>query len=133
MEELGDDPPLLIGDIYPGKGDAMKKCVVEGDLVIQDPILPDHLGVDIGKQRIGDLLVFGELSKCLLVVIRDRVELDSVGLELVEGVAQLTELRPAGGSPHGRAIEDHDRPGPRPILVQPDPATVRVGQVEIGQ
>jgi hypothetical protein len=111
----------------------VEKCVVEGDLAIQDSVLPDHLGVHIGKQRVGDLLLLGKFAKCLLVVIRDRVELDSVGLELVEGVAQLTELRPAGGSPHGRAIEDHDRPGPRPILVQPDPATVRVGQVEIGQ
>ena len=74
-----------------------------------------------------------ERAERLLVVIRDRVETNACGFELRLGVAQLDELRPARGSPHGGAEEDDDRLRAVAIGVEVDRAAVLIGQYEVGQ
>jgi hypothetical protein len=131
VEEFGDHDPVFVCDIDAGIGDAFEERVAPPDLVVQDAVAADYLRVDVGEQPVGDVLLLAELGQDLLVVVRDRVELDVRGLELLEGVAQLTELRPARGSPHRRSVEDHDRLRLAAALVVVDELTVGVRENEV--
>jgi hypothetical protein len=133
VEELGDDDAVLVGDVDAGKGNALEEGVLAADLVVQDAVTANDLGVDVGEQAVGDPLLLAELPQDLLVVVGDRIELDARGLELRVGVAQLTELRPAGGSPHRRTVEDHHRLRAAAALVITDETSLGVRKPEVRQ
>jgi len=52
-------------------------------------------------------------------------------LKLIKGVAQLTELRPARGSPDRRSIEDHDGFRSAATLMEVDKLAMRIRKSEI--
>lgn len=71
--------------------------------------MPDNSRVNIRQKRKGDILIFGKFPQRFLIIIRNSVDINVVGRKFVERIAQLTELRPAGGSPYCRAIKNHYR------------------------
>jgi hypothetical protein len=101
------------------------------DLFVQDAEATDDRRVDVREEAVGDALLLAELREDLLVVVGDRVELDSRGLELLVGVAQLTELRPARRSPDSRSIKDDDGLRLASTLVVVDELPVCVRQLEV--
>ncbi len=108
VKELRDDDSFFIRDVDAGIGDAFEKRIFTPDQVVQDSVSANDFGVDVGEQAIGNILLFAELAQDFLIVVRDRIDLDSGGLEFLEGVAQLTELRPTRRSPNRRSIENDD-------------------------
>jgi hypothetical protein len=133
VKELRDDDPFFIRDVDAGKGDTFEYRVFAPDLVVQDSVSTNDFGVDVGEQAIGNILLFAELAQDFLIVVRDRIDLDTGGLEFLERVAQLTELRPTRRSPNRRSIENDDRFGVASTVVIVDELSVRVGQLEIGK
>jgi hypothetical protein len=106
VEELRDDDAVFVGDEDAGIRNPFEERVLAPDLVVQDPVAANDLAIDIRKQAKRDVLFLAELGQGLLIVVRDRVELDARRPKLVESVAQLTELRPTRRSPDGRSVED---------------------------
>jgi hypothetical protein len=131
VEELGDDDAVLVGDVDARIGNSVQQRIAGSDALVQDSVLPDDLRIDVREQRIRDVLLLGELAKGLAIVVGDGVEPDSGGLEFPVGVAQLTELRPAGGSPDRRSKEDDDRLRAVAICVEAHRSSVGVGQLEV--
>jgi hypothetical protein len=133
VKELRDHDALLVRDVDTGIGNARKEPAVMRRLFVQDAVAANRLRIDVGEQAVRDVLLDLELAQYGLIVIGDRVDLDPMFLKLRERIAQLTELRPARGSPHRRAIEDHDRLRVAAALVEIDGFAVCVGQDEIGK
>ena len=80
------------------------------DLIIQDAVAADYLGLKVREEREWDGLPLGKGLQRGLVVIRNGVELDARCFEGGVGISQLTELRPAWWSPNRRAEKyDHCR------------------------
>ena len=127
VKELRDHEALLVRDVDAGIGNSGKEPAVFRRLLVQDAVAANRLRIDVGEQAIRDVLFGFELAQEGLIVIGDRVDLDTLFLKLRERIAQLAELRPARGSPHRRAIEDHDRLRVAAALVKIDPLAVRVG------
>ena len=100
-------------------------------MVIQDTVSPDHFGIDIRKQGKGYALFFGKFSEHLAVVIRNGIDFNASRLELLIGIAQLPELRPARGSPDSGAIKDDGRLRRTPIGMKVDDPPCRIGQLKI--
>ena len=99
VEELGNYDSVLIRYVASGERNAVDRKLTRLNFGIEDIVSPDYVGVDIRQQRVGNFLLLRELGKNLLVVIGDGVEPNTRRFELRVGVAQLAELRPAGGSP----------------------------------
>ena len=131
VKELGDDNSLFVGDVDTRIGNALEECILAPDLVVQDAVATDDLGVDVGEQPIRDVLLLAEFRKYLLIIVRDRVELDSGGLEFFVCIAQLTELRPTRRSPDRRSVEHDDGLCLAPALVIVDEPPMRVGKLEV--
>jgi hypothetical protein len=131
VEELRHDDPLFVGHVDARIGDAFEERILAPDLIVQDAVAADDLGVDIGEQPVGNVLLLAELAEDLLVIVRDRVELDSGGLELRVRIAQLTELRPARGSPDRRSVEDDDRLRVATTVVIVDEPPVGVRELKV--
>jgi hypothetical protein len=133
VKELRDHEALLVRDVDAGIGNARKEPAVIRRLFVQDAVAANRLRIDVGEQAVRDVLLGFELAQYGLIVIGDGKDLDPMFLKLRERIAQLTELRPTRGSPHRRAIEDHDRLRVAAALVEIDRLAVRVGQDEIGK
>ena len=74
--------------------------------MVKDAELPDDGRVNIRQKREGDILIFGKFPQRFLIVIRNSVDINVVSRKFIECIAQLAELRPAGGSPYRRAIKN---------------------------
>jgi hypothetical protein len=131
VKEFGDDHSLFVRDVDTRIGNALEECILAPDLVVQDAVATDDLGVDVGEQPIGDVLLLAELRKDLLIIVGDRVELDSGCLEFSVCIAQLTELRPTRRSPDRRSVEHDNRLCLAPALVIVDESPMRVGKLEV--
>jgi hypothetical protein len=107
MKEFRAHAAFFIRDVYPGVGDAVEHRVVAADLIVEDAEATDDSRIDIRQQWKGNGLLFGEFLERFQIVVGDGVNGDVVFSKLAECIAQLSELRPAGGSPDSRPIE-HD-------------------------
>ena len=126
-EPASPDEALLGGHNHAGVRDAFEEGILAPDLIVQDAVAADDLGIDVGEQTEGNVLLLAELAQNFLIVVRDGIELDAGGFEFPEGIAQLTELRPARGSPDRRSVEDNDRLRLATTRVVVDDVPVRVG------
>ena len=133
VEELGYDDSVFIRHVASGKGDAVDWKFTWLNFGVEDVVSPDYIGSDIREQRVGYFLLLRELGKNLLVVIGNGVEANARCFELRVGIAQLPELRPAGGSPDRGPKKDDYGPVAGTIFVETNFAAVLVGQGEIGQ
>jgi hypothetical protein len=133
VKELRDNDAFFVRDVDTRERNAVEECVLGPDLAVEDAVAADYLGVDVGEEPERDVLFLAELGEDLLVIVRDRIRLDPLRQELVVGVAQLAELRPARGSPDGGSVEDHDRLRATPALVIVDAPPVCVWQREVRQ
>lgn len=131
VEELCDDDSLFVRDINARIGNPIEERILASDLIVQDSVFTDRFGVDVGEQSVGNVLLLFEFRENVLIVIRDRIELDVRSLEFLEGIAQLTELRPTRGSPHRRSIEDDDGFRMASALVIIDELPVGIGKSEV--
>jgi hypothetical protein len=66
-----------------------------------------------------------------LVIVRDGIKPNAVSLEFWVGVAQLTELRPARGSPDSGSIKNDDGLMAIPVSMELDGAAAGVRQSEV--
>jgi len=103
------------------------------DLRVQDPVLADDAGADIGEHGKLDPVRPGEVGERLALVVRHHVELDAGGAKLRQRTLHLHEMRHARGSPDGRAEKGDHRLRTAAICVQADGAAVRSGQLEVGE
>jgi hypothetical protein len=133
VEELGDDDACLVGDVDARIRDAIDVCFAGLDLVVQNSVFANDRRVEVREQPVGNLLLLGELRENLLVVVRDRVDLDPGRLKLPIRIAQLTELRPARGSPDRRSIEDHDGFRVPATFVKVDQPSICVRKTKVGE
>jgi hypothetical protein len=69
MKELGDDDSLFVRHIHAWVGDAFEKGVTGSDLIIQDSVIADDLGIDVGEQSVGNVLLLAELREDVLIII----------------------------------------------------------------
>jgi hypothetical protein len=67
------------------------------------------------------------LRQGFLIIIGNRIEFDAVGFKLGVGVSQLTELRPARGSPNCRTKKYQRSARPGPVFVETKRYTSGVG------
>ena len=102
---LRDDDAICVGHEHPGIRYAIEKAVSWLDLSVQNTVVANDLRIQIGQQWEGYPLLLGEFGERLLIVIGNCVNFDSRSLESVKCIAQLPELRPAGGSPNGGTVE----------------------------
>jgi hypothetical protein len=90
------------------------------DLIIQDAVAADYLRIKVREEREWDGLPLGKGLQRGLVVIRNGVELDARCFEGGVNISQLTELRPARGSPNRRAEKYNDCRCVASVLVETD-------------
>jgi hypothetical protein len=133
VEELCDDDAIFVGHVYAGVRDAFEEGSLAPNLIVQDVVAANNLGIDVGEQAEGDALFLAEFAENFLIVVRNGVELDAGGFELSEGIAQLTELRPTRGSPDRRSVEDDDRLRLATTRVVVNEVLVRVRQLKAGK
>jgi len=72
---------------------------------VQDAELGDDLRIVIGQQGEGDTTALSEVSQHLFRVVADRNNAEPLGLEVLQPILQLHELRFAVGSPIGGAVK----------------------------
>jgi len=133
MEKLRDDDAVCVGHEHPGIRDAIEKAVSWLDLSVQNAVVANDLRIQVGQQWKGYPLLLSEFGERLLIVIGNCVNFDSRTLESVKRIAQLPELRPAWGSPHGGTVEHYYGASYAPILMEPDETAARIRKNEIRQ
>lgn len=105
FEELVGDDPVAVNEVGPGERDAVPGVIVGWDEGVEDPEALDDLALRIGEKRIVDPVGCGEVCECVRFVLGHCIEGDASGLEIVEVLLQLDQLRAARRSPHRGAVD----------------------------
>ena len=89
MKELRHHDALFIGNINAGVRNTLEESILLPNRFVQNPITTNDTRIYIRQQAIRDILFVTEFTEHLLVVIGDRIELNSSGFKFVESIAQL--------------------------------------------
>ena len=99
---------------------------------VQDAVALDGRRTDVGQQRKGDAVPFGEVGENRLRVVADSRDVDPLAAKLLKASLQLDELRAAERSPIGGAEEHQHRSARTNHRLQRLGAAVLIPETEIG-
>ena len=133
MKEFCAHAAFFVRDVHPGVGDAVEHCVIAADLIVEDAEATDDSRVDVRQQQKRNGLLLGEFLERFQIVVGNGVNGNVVFSELAECIAQLSELRPAGGSPDSRPVEHHNGLSSGSVRMKVDRLPACSGQGEVRQ
>src|SRR5262249_42305952 len=140
LDPLLDKDAVLVDDEVPREGGsdevvprrhAERRVLLRREGVDHVQLAHD-VAADVREHGELDAVAAGELLEDLYRVIADREDRDAVPFVIRKRALQLDELRSAGRSPPGTAVEQQHRAPVPPRLVKIDDLSVLVRQDDVG-